>query len=96
MDFDDLIVARPPTAGASADQPDRHFYEGAVMPAYSMHLLRTEPVLEVRIHPDARQVDFPGWLVKRGFRRVATARTRSPAPSRAPRAAGLWFTRSPD
>jgi hypothetical protein len=48
------------------------------MLAYAMHLLRTEPVREVRIHPDgqhARQVDFPGWLEKRGFRRMATART---------------------
>jgi hypothetical protein len=62
MNFDDLIVERPPTAGAPADQLDRHFYEGAVMLAYAMHLLRTEPVCEVRIHPDgqhARQVDFP-------------------------------------
>ena len=50
MDFDDLIVERPATAGAPADQPDRHFYEGAVMLAYAMHLLRTEPVREVRIH----------------------------------------------
>jgi hypothetical protein len=78
MDFDDLIVERRPTAGAPADQMDRHFYEGAVMLAYTMHLLRTEPVREVRIHPDgqhARQVDFPGWLEKHGFRRVATART---------------------
>jgi hypothetical protein len=64
MDFDDLIVERAPTAGAPADQPDRHFCEGAVMLAYAMHLLRTEPIREVRIHPDgqhARQVDFPGW-----------------------------------
>jgi hypothetical protein len=77
MDFDDLIVERPPTAGAPLDEHDRHFYEGAVMLAYAMHLLRTEPVREVKIHPDgqhARQVDFPGWLGKRGFRRVATAR----------------------
>jgi hypothetical protein len=78
MDFDDLIVERPPTAGAPLDEPDRHFYEGAVMLAYAMHLLQTEPVREVKIHPDgqhARQVDFPGWLEKHGFRRVATART---------------------
>jgi hypothetical protein len=78
MDFDDLIVERPPTAGASPDMPDRHFYEGAVMLAYAMHLFRTESVREVRIHPDgqhARQFDFPGWLEKRGFRRVASART---------------------
>jgi hypothetical protein len=78
MDFDDLIVERPPTAGASADKPDRHFYEGAVMLAYAMHLFRTEPVRKVRLHPDgqhARQIDFPGWLTKHGFRRVAPART---------------------
>lgn len=77
MDFDDLIIERPATAGAPADQPDRHFYEGAVMLAYAMHLLRTQSVHEVRIHPDgqhARQVDFPAWLEKRSFRRVAAAR----------------------
>ncbi|GLH79729.1 hypothetical protein SSBR45G_46380 [Bradyrhizobium sp. SSBR45G] len=76
MDFDDLIVERPPTAGASPDRLDRHFYEGAVMLAYAMHLFRSEPIQEVRIHPDgqhARQIDFPGWLEKRGFRRVAKA-----------------------
>lgn len=78
MYFDDPIIERPPTAGAPPDRPDRHFYEGAVMLAYAMHLLRTEPVREVRIHPDgqhARQIDFPGWLEKRGFRRVAAARS---------------------
>lgn len=78
MDFDDLIVERSPTAGAPASEIDRHFYEGAVMLAYTMHLLRTEPVREVKIHPDgqhARQVDFPGWLAKRGFHRIASART---------------------
>ncbi|NEU97495.1 hypothetical protein [Bradyrhizobium uaiense] len=78
MDFDDLIVERPPTAGAPADQPDRHFYEGAVMLAYAMHLFRTEPVREVKIHPDgqhARQIDFPGWIEKRGFRRIETTRS---------------------
>jgi hypothetical protein len=48
------------------------------MLAYATHLLQTEPVREARIHPDgqrARQVDFRVWLEKRGFRRVATART---------------------
>jgi hypothetical protein len=78
MPFDDLIVERPPSPKAPADLPDLYFYEGAVMLAYTMHLLRTEPVTEVRIHPDgqhARQVDFPGWLLKRGFLRVAAART---------------------
>jgi hypothetical protein len=54
MDFDGLIVERPPTAGAPLDEPDRHFYEGAVMLACAMHLLRTEPVREVKIHPDGQ------------------------------------------
>jgi hypothetical protein len=78
MPFDDLIVERPPTAGAPADEPDRHFFEGAVMLAYAMHLLETEPVREVRIHPDgqhATQFDFPGWLAKRGFERIERGRT---------------------
>lgn len=47
------------------------------MLAYVMHLFRTEPVREVKIHPDgqhAQQIDFPGWLAKRGFRRIAPAR----------------------
>ncbi|MCG6205850.1 hypothetical protein LPW26_14455 [Rhodopseudomonas sp. HC1] len=77
MNFDDLIVERPPTAGKSLDQPDRYFYEGAVMLAYAMHLFRTEPIREVKIHPDgqhARQIDFQSWLERRGFRRIATAR----------------------
>ncbi|WP_163157599.1 hypothetical protein [Bradyrhizobium uaiense] len=43
MTFDDLIVERLPTAGAPVDQPDGYFYEGAVLPGYTMHLLRTEP-----------------------------------------------------
>jgi hypothetical protein len=78
MPFDDLIVERPPTAGASADAPDRHFFEGAIMVAYAMHLLETEPVREVRIHPDgqhASQFDFPGWLGKRGFECIEHGRT---------------------
>jgi hypothetical protein len=38
-----------------------------------MHLFESEPVREIRIHPDgqhAAQFDFPGWLAKRGFDRV--------------------------
>jgi hypothetical protein len=78
-------------------KPDRHFYEGAVTLAYAMHLLRTEPVREVRIHPDgqhARQVDFPGWLEKGGFRRVASARRLSPEPSRMLTGVRSWCTHS--
>jgi len=78
MDLTDLIVERAPTAGTPADRPDRYFFEGAVMLAYAMHLLRTEPIREVSIHPDgqhARQIDFPSWLEKHGFHRTLTART---------------------
>jgi hypothetical protein len=47
------------------------------MLAYAMHLFRTELVHEVKIHPDgqyAQQIDFPGWLEKRGVRRILAAR----------------------
>jgi len=40
------------------------------MVAYAMHLLRTEPIRLVRIHPDGehgKQFDFRGWLGARGF-----------------------------
>lgn len=42
------------SAGAPADRPDRHLHEGAVMLAYAVHLFRTEPVREARIHPDGQ------------------------------------------
>jgi len=44
MDFDDLIVERPATAGAPANQPDRHFYEGAVFSEYDTIDGRKVPV----------------------------------------------------
>ncbi len=73
MDFDDLIteLAPPPNRVGKADgEHEHHFYEGAVMVAYAMHLLRTQPTSEVRIHPDgehSKQFDFSGWLRRRGF-----------------------------
>jgi hypothetical protein len=91
MDFDDLIVERAPTPGAPADQPDRHFYEGAVMLAYAMHLLRTEPVSEVRIHRTGSTLARS--TSRAGSRSAASAawpprEARSPAPSKTPKAAG--------
>jgi hypothetical protein len=76
MDFDDLIIERspPPNRAGKADHDlEHHFYEGAVMLAYAMHLLRTEPTKEVRIHPDGehgKQFDFAGWLGKQGFTKI--------------------------
>jgi hypothetical protein len=73
MDFDDLVTAlAPPTtriAKVSGDH-EHHLYEGAVMVAYAMHLLRAEGARHVRIHPDGehgKQFDFAGWLERRGF-----------------------------
>lgn len=73
MDFDDLIATAPPPPNRIArcnDLVEHHLYEGAVMVAYAMHLLRTESVELVRIHPDGehgKQFDFRGWLRARGF-----------------------------
>ena len=73
MDFDDLITALPPPPnrlGKTDGEHEHRFYEGAVMLAYAMHLLRTEPTKEVRIHPDGehgKQFDFFEWLKRRGF-----------------------------
>ena len=44
------------------------------MMAYAMHLLRTEPTKEVRIHPDGehgKRFDFSGWLARRGLELVS-------------------------
>jgi hypothetical protein len=40
-----------------------------------MHLLRSEGTRDVRIHPDgehAKQFDFAGWLLRRGFVKVSS------------------------
>ena len=78
MDFDDLIaaVAPPPNRlGKSDDEHEHHFYEGAVMVAYAMHLLRTQPTKKVSIHPDGehgKQFDFSSWLQRRGFSKASS------------------------
>lgn len=78
MDFEDLVtaLAPPPNRAAKADgDHEHHLYEGAVMVAYAMHLLRTQPTHEVRIHPDGehgKQFDFSGWLGRRGFEMVSS------------------------
>jgi hypothetical protein len=77
MDFDDLVTALAPPPnrlGKTDGEHEHHLYEGAVMVAYAMHLLRTQPTKEVRIHPDGehgKQFDFSGWLKRRGFSMVS-------------------------
>lgn len=74
MDFEDLVIALapPPNRMGKADGThEHHLYEGAVMVAYAMHLLRTGAD-RVEIHPDGehgKQFDFSGWFAKRGFSR---------------------------
>jgi len=77
LDFDDLVtaLAPPPNRVGKADgEHEHHLYEGAVMVAYAMHLLRTEGACDVRVHPDGehgKQFDFAGWLLRRGFSMVS-------------------------
>lgn len=77
VDFDDLVTALAPPAnriGKSDGPHEHHLYEGAVMIAYSMHLLRTGDAQHVRIHPDGehgKQFDFAGWLLRRDFGKVS-------------------------
>ena len=58
------MLAPPPNRAGKSDGPhEHHLYEGAVMLAYAMHLLRTEDAREVCIHPDGehgKQFDFAG------------------------------------
>lgn len=83
MDFDDLIrhMAPPPNrVGKHDGDHEQHFDEGAVMVAYAMHLLRTEKVTEVRVHPDGehgKRFDFTGWLQRQGFKMVLASGTTS-------------------
>jgi hypothetical protein len=73
VDFDDLVIARSPPpnrVGKVHGAHEQHLYEGAVMLAYAMHLLRSELTKEVLVHPDgehAKQFDFAGWLGRRGY-----------------------------
>ena len=78
MDFDDLIKAlRPPPnrVGKSDGDHEHHLYEGAVMVAYAIHLLRTEGAQHVRVHPDGehgKQFNFADWLLRRDFAKFAS------------------------
>ena len=77
MDFEDLVTALEPPpnrAGKSDGAHEHHLYEGAVMVAYAMHLLRTQGARDVRVHPDGehgKQFDFAGWLGRRAFTKVS-------------------------
>lgn len=78
MDFEDLVTALEPPpnrAGKSDGAHEHHLYEGAVMVAYAMHLLRTQGAQDVRVHPDGehgKQFDFTGWLGRRAFAKVSS------------------------
>ena len=77
MDFEDLVTALEPPpnrVGKLDGAHEHHLYEGAVMVAYAMHLLRTQGARDVRVHPDGehgKQFDFTGWLERRGFDKVS-------------------------
>lgn len=77
MDFEDLVTALEPPpnrVGKSDGTHEHHLYEGAVMVAYAMHLLRTQGARDVRVHPDGehgKQFDFTGWLGRRAFAKVS-------------------------
>jgi hypothetical protein len=78
LDFEDLVtaLAPPPNRVGKADGPhEHHLYEGAVMLAYAMHLLRTQGARDVRVHPDGehgKQFDFAGWLSRRDFAKISS------------------------
>lgn len=78
MDFEDLVtaLAPPPNRVGKSDGPhEHHIYEGAVMLAYAMHLLRTQGARDVRIHPDGehgKQFDFTARLGRRDFTKIST------------------------
>jgi len=81
LDFEDLVTALAPPpnrVGKSIGDHGHHLYEGAVMIAYAMHLLRAEGAAHVRIHPDGehgKQFDFSGWLERRHFRKTSAIGT---------------------
>lgn len=81
MDFEDLVTALEPPpnrVGKSDGAHEHHLYEGAVMVAYAMHLLRTQGARDVRVHPDVQhgeQFDFAGWLERLGFTKVSNLGT---------------------
>lgn len=83
MDFEDLVMALSPPpnrVGKSDGEHEHHLYEGAVMVAYAMHLLRTQDTRHVRIHPDGehgKQFDFAAWLLRRDFIKISSVGTTS-------------------
>lgn len=83
MDFDDLIerVAAPKKrAGKVLGGIEHKMHEGAVMVAYTLHLLRTTEARHVYIHPDGehgKRFDFTGWLARRGFEKISALGTTS-------------------
>ena len=111
MEFEDLVTAlKPPPnrVGKSDDLREHHLYEGAVMVAFTMHLLRTAGARHVRIHPDGehgKQFDFTGWLrapgIRKGFeprqhglwRRLSKPGRRDESPSTPNQALAMSFRR---
>ena len=83
MDFEDLVTALSPPPnriGKSDGEHEHHLYEGAVMAAYAMHLLRTQDTQHVRVHPDGehgKQFDFAAWLLRRDFIKISSVGTTS-------------------
>ena len=83
MDFEDLVTALSPPPnriGKSDGEHEHHLYEGAVMAAYAMHLLRTQDTQHVRVHPDGehgKQFDFAAWLLRRDFIKISSIGTTS-------------------
>jgi hypothetical protein len=78
LDFEDLVtaLAPPPNRVGKSDGPhEHHLYEGAVMLAFAMHLIRTQGARDVRIHPDGehgKQFDFVAWLGRRDFTKISS------------------------
>lgn len=83
MDFEDFVTALSPPpnrVGKSDGEHEHHLYEGAVMVAYAMHLLRTQDTQHVRVHPDGehgKQFDFAAWLLRRDFIKISSVGTTS-------------------
>lgn len=81
MDFEDLVIALAPPpnrVGKSVGDHEQHLYEGAVMIAYAMHLLRAEGANHVRVHPDGehgKQFNFLGWLGRHQFQKTSSIGT---------------------
>jgi hypothetical protein len=83
MNFDDLIIETEPPPnrrGKQEGEYEQKFAEGAVMLAYAMHLLRTEPTKDVSIHPDGmhgKEFDLAAWLKRQGFTHIERTGTTS-------------------